>query len=196
MRKIEFDTKDEWLEYRKKCLTGTTVGKYIGIESNYAPKSTEQMLKDSAINFGIACETSILTIFKNLPEISKQTLVYPTLMHTLWLSDEDERIAGSFDGLAFEHGKNGFVECKSTSAELYDLQNMLIPETTWVQIIQYFTIDDSLDFCYLVVCDYPKWGNRSIKIDWIRISRDDIIDRINNLKGWQKYILSTKEEFN
>lgn len=192
MRKVEFDTKEEWLEARKSCLTGTTVGKYIGIESPYVQKTQEQMDKDPAVNFGKNCEESILTIFKNLPEISKQTLVYPVLTHTLWHSDRDERIAGSFDALAFEYGKNGFCECKSTSAGLYDLRNMVIPDTTWVQIFQYFSLDDSLDFCYLVVCDYPKWGDRSVKIDWIRISRKSVADKIENLKGWQQYILATQ----
>lgn len=192
MRKVEFNTREEWLEARKQCLTGTTVGKYIGIKSPYAQKTQEQMDKDPAVNFGKNCEESILTIFKNLPEISKQTLVYPVLVHSLWYADRDERIAGSFDALAFEHGKNGFCECKSTSAELYNLEKMIIPETTWVQILQYFSLDDSLDFCYLVVCDYPKWGNRSIKIDWVRISRKSINDRIENLKSWQQYILTTQ----
>lgn len=192
MYKVEFNTKEEWLEARKPCLTGTTVGKHIGIESPYAPQTAEQMAKNPAVNFGNVCESSILTIFKNLPVIAKQTLVQITLKPTLWHSDKDERIAGSFDALAFELGKNGFIECKSTSAGLYDLKNMVIPETTWLQIIHYFSLDDSLDFCYLVVCDYQKWGNGGARIDWIRISKADILDRIINLQGWQTYILETK----
>ena len=87
MRKVEFNTKEEWLAARKLCLTGTTVGKCIGIESPFAPKTQEQMDKDPAVNFGKNCEESILTIFKNLPEISKQTLVYPTIINTLWYRD-------------------------------------------------------------------------------------------------------------
>lgn len=189
MRKVEFNTKEEWLAARKLCLTGTTVGKYIGIESPFAPKTQEQMDKDPAVNFGKNCEESILTIFKNLPEISKQTLVYPTIINTLWYRDDNDKIAGSFDALAFEHGKNGFCECKSTSSGLYDLRNMIIPDTTWLQIIHYFTIDESLDFCYLVVCDYPKWGDRSVAIDWVRISRQSVMDRIANLQGWHNYLL-------
>ena len=144
MKKVEFETKDQWLQAKKGCLTGTTIGKYIGIESPYAQKTDEQMARGPAVNFGVACEASILTIFKNLPEISKQTLVYPTLLHTLWFADRDERIAGSFDALAFEHGKNGFIEVKSTSAGLYYLRQMIVPDTTWLQIIHYFTIEDSL----------------------------------------------------
>lgn len=191
MKKIEFETKEEWLAARKECLTGTTVGKHIGIASTFVPQTEEQMAKNPAINFGVACEESILTIFKNLPSMSKQTLVKPTLKHTLWVSDADSRIAGSFDALAFENGKSGFCECKSTSAGMYDLENMIIPETTWLQIIHYFSIDDSLDFCYLVVCDYPKWGSRSTKIDWVRISRADVIAQITNIRGWHSHILTT-----
>ena len=190
MIKVEFNTKEEWIEARKHCLTGTTVGKHIGIVSPYAPQTAEQMAKNPAVNFGNNCEESILTIFKNLPAISKQTLLNITTKPTLWYSDRDSRIAGSFDALAFENGANGFAECKSTSAGLYDLRNMVIPETTWLQIIHYFSLDDSLEFCYLVVCDYPKWGNSSIKIDWVRISRADIIDRILNLQGWHVHILA------
>lgn len=194
MRRVNFKTKQEWLEARKSCLTGTTVGKYIGIENPYKPKTDEQMSKDPAVNFGKNCEESILTIFKNLPEISKNTLIQPTIGYSIWYSDKDERIAGSLDALAFEGNKNGFCECKSTSSGLYDLENKIIPETTWLQIFQYFSLDDSLDFCYLVVCDYPKWGNRSVKIDWLKISRESVLDRIINLQGWQNYILNTSED--
>lgn len=191
MYKVEFNTKEEWLEARKSCLTGTTVGKYIGIQSPYKKQTQAQIESNPAVVFGNNCEESILTIFKNLPAITKSTLVSITTKPTLWHSDADRRIAGSYDGLAFEDGKNGFVECKSTSAGLYDLKNMVIPETTWLQILHYFSLDEGLDFCYLVVCDYPKWGDRSVSIDWVRISRSSVTDRIVNLQGWHQYILST-----
>ena len=113
MRKVEFNTKEEWLAARKLCLTGTTVGKYIGIESPFAPKTQEQMDKDSAVNFGKNCEESILTIFKNLPEISKQTLVYPTIINTLWYRDDNDKIAGSFDALAFEQARTVFASVRA-----------------------------------------------------------------------------------
>lgn len=190
MIKVEFNTKDEWLEARKACLTGTTVREYIGVQSPFPQKSPEEMAKSPAVQFGVNCETSILTIFKNLPEIAKQTLVVPTIMHTLWYSDEDPRIAGSFDALAWENGMAGFCECKSTGAGLYDLKRKILPNTTWLQIIHYFCIDDSLQFCYLVVCSYPQWGNGSTKIDWLRISRQEVADRIANLKGWHRYLLA------
>lgn len=190
MIKIEFNTKEEWLEARKSCLTGTTVGKYVGINSPFEPKTQEQLAKSPAIAFGVNCETSILTIFKNLPEIAKQTLVFPTIVHTLWYSDYDKRIAGSFDALATEKGMKGFCECKSTGAGLYDLKNRIIPETTWLQIIHYFSLSDELKFCYLVVCSYPQFGNGTTKIDWLRISREEVQDKIDNLRGWHKYLLA------
>lgn len=189
MIKVEFETKEEWLEARKKCLTGTTVGKYIGITSLYAPKTPEQMDKDPAVQFGVNCETSILTIFKNLPTIAKQTMVVPTIKHTLWYNENDNRLAGSFDALAWENGEAGFCECKSTSAGLYDLKNWVVPDTTWLQIIHYFAINPDFKFCYLVVCDYPKFGEGGANITWERISRDDIQDRITNLQGWHRYLL-------
>lgn len=45
MIKVEFSTKEEWLEARKSCLTGTTVGEHIGIVSPYAPKTPQEMEK-------------------------------------------------------------------------------------------------------------------------------------------------------
>lgn len=193
MIKVEFETKEQWLEARKLCLTGTTVGKAIGIQSPYTPKTLEQMAKDPAVNFGINCENAIITIFKNLPEISKKTLIIPTIKPTLWYADRDKRIAGSFDALAFEGSQSGFCEVKSTSAGLYNLKNMIIPATTWTQIIHYFTLDKTLQFCYLIVCDYPKWGNGSVKIDWIKILRSDLTKSILNLKGWQQFLLMKGE---
>ena len=190
MYKVEFNTKEEWKKARLSCLTGTTVGKYIGITSPYAPKSDEEMAKNPAVQFGVNCETSILTIFSNLPSVAKDLLLKPTIKPTLWYSDEDNRIAGSFDALAYEKGQNGFAECKSTSAGLYDLKNWVIPNTTWLQIIHYFSLDDSLQFCYLVVCSYHKWGDWGAKIDYVRISRAMVQSRIDNLKSWHKYILS------
>lgn len=195
MQRVNFNTKEEWLEARKSCLTGTTIGKYIGVESGFAQKTDAEMAKSPAVNFGKNCEESILTIFKNLPVISKQTLVQPTVGYSIWYSDIDKRIAGSLDGLAFEAGEDGFVECKSTSIGLYDLKNLIIPQTTWLQLFQYFSLDDKLKFCYLVVCDYPQWGNGAVKIDWLRISRNDVLERITNLRGWQNYILATDGRF-
>lgn len=189
MIKIEFDSKEAWIEARKKCLTGTTVGEYIGIQSPFAPKSAEEMAKSPAVQFGVNCEESILTIFKNLPAIAQQTLVIPTLKPTLWYKDDEPRLAGSFDALAWENGQEGFCECKSSGAGLYDLKNNIIPDTTWLQIIHYFCINPNFQFCYLVVCSYPQWGDGTVKIDWKRISRNDIKDRIENLQGWHKYLL-------
>ena len=45
MRKVEFNTKEEWLEARKACLTGTTVREYIGVQSPFPQKSPEEMAK-------------------------------------------------------------------------------------------------------------------------------------------------------
>lgn len=194
MIKVEFDTKEKWLEARKSCLTGTTVGKHIGIVSPYAPKTPEEMAKSPAVQFGINCETSIITIFANLPEIAKKLFVMPTIVHTLWYSDIDPRLAGSFDALAFEQGEEGFIECKSTGAGLYDLKNRVIPDTTWLQIIHYFAINPKFKFCYLVVCNYPQFGNGTTKIDWLRISRQDVQDRIENLQGWHKYLLAEMDK--
>lgn len=190
MIKVEFNTKQEWIEARKSCLTGTTVGKHIGIVSPFKPKSAEEMAKSPAVQFGINCEESILTIFKNLPEITQNTLVIPTTKSTLWYKKDEPRLAGSFDALAWEKGMEGFCECKSTSAGLYDLKNKIVPSTTWLQIIHYFSLNDKFQFCYLVVCSYSQWGNFTTKIDWLRISRDEVQDRIENLKGWQKYLLN------
>ena len=191
MRKVEFNTKEEWLEARKACLTGTTVREYIGVQSPFPQKSPEEMAKNPAVQFGVNCETSILTIFKNLPAIVKQTLVVPTIKHTLWYSDEDPRIAGSFDALAWENGMAGFCECKSTGMEgLYDLKRGIVPDITWCQIIWYFIINPEFKFCYLVVCSYPQWGNGSTKIDWLRISREDLQQQISNLRLWAKYLLA------
>ena len=142
-----------------------------------------------AVIFGKNCEESILTIFKNLPEISKQTLVVPTLKPTLWIKKDEPRLAGSFDALAWENGLDGFCECKSTGANLYDLENNVIVDTTWLQIAWYFSLNDNFKFCYLVVCSYPRWGNNKTTIEWKRIAREDIQNQITNLKGWQNYLL-------
>lgn len=190
MLKVEFNTKEEWLEAKKSCLTGTTVGEHIGIVSPYPKRTPEQMAKDPAVNFGIECETSILTIFRHLPEIAKRVMVVPTIMHTLWYSDIDPRLAGSFDALAWEGSQEGFCECKSTGAGLYDLRNMIIPDTTWVQILHYFAINPKFQFCYLVVCSYPKFGSYPTKIEWVRIARQDVANKIANLQGWHQYLLA------
>ena len=84
----------------------------------------------------------------------------------------------------------GFCECKSTGAGLYDLRNRIMPDTTWLQITWYFVINPEFKFCYLVVCSYPQWGNGSTKIDWLRISREDLQQQIFNLRLWAKYLLN------
>ena len=65
MRKVEFNTKEEWLAARRACLTGTTVREYIGVQSPFPQKSPEEMAKRPALQVGVYCETSILTIFKH-----------------------------------------------------------------------------------------------------------------------------------
>lgn len=80
------------------------------------------MEKSPAVIFGKNCETSILTIFKNLPEIAKQTLVEPTIMHTLWYSDYDPRIAGSFDALAWEKEWRVFVNVNQPEQDFMTLK--------------------------------------------------------------------------
>ena len=189
MFKVQFHSKAEWLKAREKCLTGTKLREYLGFENVYKNQSQADLEKSPAVNFGINCETSVLTIFKNLPEISKQTLVIPTITPTLWYSDIDKRLAGSFDSLAWENEQEGFCECKTTSANLYDLRQNIIPDTTWLQILHYFAINDNFKFCYLVVCSYPKWGNYPVKIEWKKILRSDVQDRINKIKMWHKYLL-------
>lgn len=189
MKKVEFENEALWLEARKKCLTGTQVAEKIGIKSPYKQKTREEMAKSPAVIFGKNCESSVLKIFANLPQINKNTLVIPTLKPTLWYSDFDERIAGSFDALAYEGSTEGFCECKCTSGDFYDLKNWIIPETTWLQIIHYFCVNPKFEFCYLVVCKYHLWGNFSTKIDWVRIDRKDISKQISNLTQWHSYLL-------
>lgn len=195
MYKVEFNNKADWLKARETCLTGTTLSKYIGIKSPFKEKTQEELEKSPSIIFGSNCETPILTIFKNLPEIAKNTLVYPTIKPTLWFSKKDTRIAGSFDGLAFEGSKEGFCECKTTSTDLYDLNNNIIPETTWLQILQYFSINPKFEFCYLIVCKYKLYGSPSLKIEWKRINRYEIEDKIQKVVLWQRYILNHNQNF-
>ena len=192
MKKNVFKTKSEWLKARETCITGTTIGKYIGVNSPYVSKTPEQMEKDPAVQFGVNCENAIITLFKNLPEIAKQTLILPTTEPTLWLSDWSECVGGSFDALALENNVEGFCEVKSSSAGLYDLKNNIIPDTTWIQIIHYFSLNVNFQFCYLIVCSYPKWGNGGIHINWKKILRSEITEQIKNIRMWQYKILTEK----
>lgn len=182
---------DEWKEARKGKITGTKLkdivvkrgtGEKIGFYQLIADRLAIVDDSEDPMERGHTLEQEAINEFTKLTgkEVTKAGM---------WLSDENENIACSPDGVI---GDTEAVEvkCLSASKHLEAFFTQQIPDEYEYQALQYFIVNDKLETLYFCFYD-PRVIVKPFF--YIEIKRDN--EKVEEIKKYQLEKLAKVEEF-
>lgn len=182
---------NEWLEARKGKITGSKLKdiiisrgtkQKIGFYQLIADRLSIDEEKEDPMERGHRLEDEAIEIFSQQTdkEVSKGGM---------WLSDEDENIACSPDGV-IKKGKNIVeaveVKCLSASRHLEAWFTKEIPSEYEYQVLQYFIVNEKLEKLFFCFYD-PRVTAKPFF--YLEVNREDIEDDIKFYLDYQKQIL-------
>lgn len=211
MKTITFESRDEWLAYRKGKITGST------LKSVYSKKGKDVRLKgfytliveriavprpegENKIARGNELEKIAIARFE------KETGKKVNTDLVMWVRDDNENIALSPDGTVendeteavmvpheakYVEGSEEAVEvkCLSQEAHLEAYLTKKMPIEYEMQAHDYFVVNDKLQTLYLVMYD------PSLPCDYIcfTIKREDIAEKVAEYLEYQRNTLAEVE---
>ena len=155
MKKISFETEEEWMEARKGKITGSTLGDVITLRGNGKKVGYWQLLADrlsiapdeeNPLDRGHRLEEEAMARFEK--ETGKE--VDASLL--MWVRDDNESIAISPDGIIGEY-ECVEIKCLKSAKHLEAYFTQKIPDEYYYQVLQYFIVNDSLETLYFVMYD-------------------------------------------
>ena len=155
---IRFETREEWLEHRKRYIGGSDASAIIGLngwKSNvdlWQEKTGLTVPEDISdkpyVQYGNQAERHLRGLFRlDFPEYSVNYVE-----NNLWLNDRFPWGHASLDGwLEDKNGRKGILEIKTTEI-LQSMQkekwNKQIPDNYYIQVLHYLMITE-FDFAVL-----------------------------------------------
>jgi predicted phage-related endonuclease len=192
MKKIKFNTEEEWLEYRKGKITGTKAGSLISKrDKNYLKGFYEIIAERVAIphngeNYldrGHRLEKIALDRFE------KETGKKVDKDLVICYRDDFEDIAYSPDGI-INNTEDVEVKCLSSALHIQAFLTKEIPKEYVDQIIQGFVVNDKLKKRYLVFFD-PRMPKDFF---YLEINRSEFKEEIKQFLEMEKEVLQKISE--
>lgn len=207
--RIPYDSREEWLELRKKGLGGSDVAAAIGqnpykdnvrlYQEKIGLVEPEDIGDKKQVKYGHAAEDHIRALFALEHEEDLEVI------HTndLLVSKEKDYLRGSLDGELIEKsiGRKGILEIKTTdimaSYHLESWKDNNVPINYYCQLLHYFYIT-GYAFAILVV---EMRRHTSDGIVFVRkeyhFEREDILSDMEWLKSeaikfWEEHIIPKK----
>lgn len=193
--KIEtFEDRYSWLEARRGKITGSRLGDV------YSPKGVKKVgfYEVIAERLGISDDGSEVPMDRGtrlegeaLDAYEKETGKKLNRDKVLWMRDDNESIAISPD--ASVEGENGAVEtkCLSSARHIEAVITGKIPKDYDYQRLQYFIVNDTLEYLDFVFYD-PRLYAKPLMI--IRTTRADVQDQITAVLAYQRDTLTEIDE--
>lgn len=187
MKIIKFNTEEEWLDARRGKITGTRLKDLvnkrstkpkIGFYEIIAERVAVPIKVDSMLERGKRLEDEAIEQFeKTINKKVDSSLV-------LWVSDDDEDIAISPDGLI---GKTEAIEvkCLGSARHIEAWLTQEIPSDYEYQVLQYFIVNEKLKKLYFVFYN-PQVP---VSLFHLEVDRKDIKDEIEEFSILQKEAL-------
>lgn len=192
MKTLNIDQNSaEWLEARKGKITGSKLkdlivkrgtGEKIGFYQLIADRLAIEDESEDPMERGHSLQREALEQFTK----STNKAVYETGM---WLSDDNENIACSPDGVINEY-EAVEVKCLSASRHLQAFFTQEIPAEYEYQALQYFIVNEKLKKLYFCFYD-PRVIAKPFF--YIEIERD--VEKVEEIKKYQLEKLLKIEEF-
>jgi len=193
MKSLTFDNEQAWLEARRGRITGTVLkdivvkrgtGKKLGFYKLIAERIAIPADEENQMDRGKRLEDEAIERFSE--ETSKK--VNTDLV--LWVSDENENIALSPDGVI---GDTEAVEVKCLASERHieALITQKVPKDYEFQALQYFITNSKLKILYFVFYD-PRMPRDFF---FLTIKREELAEDIETYLAYEKDTLAEVDEW-
>lgn len=194
IKMIALNSRDEWLEHRKKYIGASDAACIIGCnpwksnvdlwEEKTGRKQSPDISDKPYVQFGIAAEPVIRELFK---------LTYPKykvdyVENNSWTNSKYPFAAVSHDGwlTEIETGRKGIWECKTTeivSSMLKEKWAGRIPDSYFAQIIHSLMVREDCEFAHLTALLTFKFSEKEVyqQIKNYHIERSEVEEDIQYL---------------
>lgn len=196
IRMIQLNSREEWLEHRKKYLGGSDASAIIGLnpwKSNVDLwlEKTEQIICEDIsdkpnVQYGIAAEPVIRELFK----ISYPQYKMHYIENNSWLNDRIPFAAASLDGWLVEKetGRKGIWESKTSeivSSMHKEKWAGRIPDNYYAQLLHYLMVCEDCEFAHLTALLTFKFDDKEIyqQVKNYHIERSEVEEDIEFLKS-------------
>ncbi len=194
MKTISYTDREEWLSGRKTKITGSRLKDIYAVRKERKQGFWELLAErleigddesDNPMQRGIDLEKSAIEAFEEAEGKKVNTDL------VIWMRDDNSSIAISPDGFI---GETEAVECKclASSRHLQTWFEQEIPKEYWLQVIQYFIVNEKLEQLHFVMYDprIPQKPYFKITIDRGNVEEEvvqyleyqrKVLEEVNNL---------------
>lgn len=200
--------RSEWLEARKKGITGTDASAILGLnpymtnqecfDLKMGYKQPEDISKKDCVVYGQKSETPLRELFKlDFPQYQVKYKKYD-----LRINKEHQFLIGSIDGELIDKttGQHGILEIKTTEilkSMQYEKWNDKVPDNYFCQVLHYLLVT-GFDFAILKAQFKSLWNkDLRISVKHYEFRRSNLLNDLNLLKEkevyfWNENILKNK----
>lgn len=201
IKMIVLDSRQEWLEHRKKYIGGSDASAILGLNPwknnvDLWLEKTGQIIPEDisdkpCVKFGVDAEPIIRELFKiNYPQYEMEYVE-----NWSFLNDNIPWASASLDGALTEKetGRKGVWECKTTeivSSMSKEKWSGRLPDNYYTQLIHYLMVREDCEFAHLTALLTFKFKDKELyqQIKNYHIERADVQEDID-------YLMKKGEEF-
>lgn len=186
MKQLRFESRDEWLAYRRGKITGSTLkdivvkrgtGKKLGSYELIAARLGLPADDENAMLRGQRLEPEALAMFTEKTGKKLDTSLI------IWERDDDESIAVSPDGVVAGEIEAVETKCLGSAKHIEAWVTQKIPDDFQFQKLQYFIVNEQLEILYFVFYD-----PRLIAMPYfvIEVKREDVEKEVAEYLEYQR----------
>jgi putative phage-type endonuclease len=209
--RLEYSSREEWLEGRKKGIGGSDVGSILGVNNwrnnvelweEKTSNIPKQFITNERMEYGTNAEQYLRGLFA-LKYKDKYDVIYDNVdgKFVIYQHNEIPYLLASVDGLLVEKesGRRGLLEIKTTeilSSQHKEQWKDKIPDNYYCQCLYYMYILE-LQFAILYVEKIYTYEDRQYSVlEIYHIERDErveknikyIVEKVSNF--WNNYVLT------
>lgn len=197
MKLLKFNSREEWLGYRRGKITGSRlkdivvkrgtekkIGFYELIAERISSDHYGESFDETPMERGTRLEPEALERFE------KETGKKVARELVLWVSDENESIASSPDGIISET-EAVETKCLSSARHIEAYLKQEVPDEYDFQVLQYFCVNEKLQTLYVAFYD-PRIPGKDFF--YLTVNRADKEAEIAQYLEYQKNILKEVDE--
>lgn len=194
MKTLKFETREEWLSSRLGKITGSSAkditikrgeGKKIGYYQLIADRLALPGDGENPMDRGTRLEEEAIQKFTEETGIEVDTSLY------LWVSEENENIAVSPDGV-IDRENAVEVKCLGSARHIEALLTKKVPSDYEYQVLQYFIVNPDLQKLYFCFYD-PRLSVHQFFF-YLTITRESVQEEVEDLKEHEKSVLAEIEQ--
>ena len=193
MKTIKFESKDDWFAGRKTRITGSRLKDIYAVRKERKQGFWELLAErleigddesDNPMQRGTDLEKEAIAQFEEHEGKTVNTDL------VIWTRDDNESIAISPDGFI---GETEAIECKclASARHLEAYFEKSIPKEYWLQVIQYFIVNEKLEVLHFVMYDPRIPQKPYFKIS---VLREEVTEDIEKYLEYQQKVIAEVNE--